>query len=61
MTDDRTAIENELRNLLQHVIEIVRPYANSKGHFHDALDVKTAIALAQTQLESAQRLASKLK
>jgi hypothetical protein len=61
VTDNRAAIEKELRRLLQHVVEICRPYANSKGHFHNALDVRTAIALAMTQLESAERLAQRLK
>jgi hypothetical protein len=58
---DHTAVETELREQLQRVVEIVRPYANSHGHFHNALDVRTAVELAGIALERARKLAERLR
>jgi hypothetical protein len=55
-----TPVEDELREQLNRVIEILRPYARSSGRFNDPADVRTAIASAEVALSRARRLASKL-
>jgi hypothetical protein len=39
-------VSNELREHLARVVEILRPYAQSRGPFHNPQDVATAINLA---------------
>jgi hypothetical protein len=51
---------NELREHLNRVIEILRPYAQSSGRFHNLQDVTNAINLAGMSLSRAERLVSKL-
>lgn len=48
-----TSPDDAIREQLQHVIRILRPYAQSKGRFHDPNDVKSALLLANHALESA--------
>ena len=50
---------SEIREQLHRVIEILRPYANSTGKFHNSADVRVAISLAQVALERAAHLAAK--
>jgi hypothetical protein len=59
INNDRAS--NELREHLSRVIEILRPYAQSHGPFHNPKDVQTAINLAGISLLRAERLASRLK
>jgi hypothetical protein len=59
MTSNEHA-SNELREHLARVIEILRPYAQSPGCFHNPQDVATAIALAGVSLNRAGRLVGKL-
>jgi hypothetical protein len=59
MTDrDRYApIEAEIHEQLSRCLEIVRPYARSRGRLNDYRDLRTAISLAIHALERAQLLA----
>jgi hypothetical protein len=57
VTDRYAAIEAEIREQLLRAILIARPYAQSRGHFHDYTDLRSAIALALHALERAQLLA----
>jgi hypothetical protein len=52
---------NELREHLARVIEVLRPYAQSAGRFHNPKDVQTAINLASISLSRAERVASRPK
>ena len=52
-----TTKHDEIREQLQQVVAVVRPYAQSTGPFHDIEDVRSAITLAQHLLERAKELA----
>jgi len=46
-------VDDEIREQLAQVIEILRPYARSQGLFHDLKDLRLAITLAAHALEKA--------
>jgi hypothetical protein len=50
---------DEIREQLQQVVAVIRPYAQSAGAFHDVDDVRSAITLAKHLLERAEELARK--
>jgi hypothetical protein len=50
---------DEIREQLQQVVAVIRPYAQSVGPFHDLTDVKSAVTLAKHLLERAEELARK--
>jgi hypothetical protein len=50
---------DDIREQLQQVVAVIRPYAQSAGAFHDLADVKSAITLAIHLLERAEDLARK--
>jgi hypothetical protein len=50
---------DDIREQLQQVVAVIRPYAQSVGPYHDIADVRSAITLAQHLLERAQELARK--
>jgi hypothetical protein len=53
-----TSVDDEVREKLIQVIEILTPYAKSKGSFHNLPDLRNAIALADEALERAELLAN---
>lgn len=61
MTMHRHAFEDELREHLGRLIAITRPYAMSRGRFHDIHDVGEALAAAERELERAEALVERLK
>jgi hypothetical protein len=53
------SVDDEIREQLQQVVAVIRPYAQSAGAFHDLHDVRSAIALARHLLERAEDLVRK--
>jgi hypothetical protein len=53
-------VSHTLREQLNRVITILRPYAQSSGAFHSRADLETAISLAQFYLSRAARTADRL-
>lgn len=51
---------DDLRRHLNHVIEILQPYALSSGAFSNPKNLETAIGLARVYLDRAERLLDKL-
>jgi hypothetical protein len=53
-----TTVDDQVREKLVEVIELLRPYARSQGLFHDLKDLRLAITLAAHALEKADVLAN---
>jgi hypothetical protein len=47
------AIENEIRQQMGLVVQVLRPYAQSSGPFNDWNDLRTALRAAEHALERA--------
>jgi hypothetical protein len=54
-----TTTADEIRQQLQQVLVVLRPYAQSTGQL-DLADVRIAIGLAEISLERAKHLAARL-
>jgi hypothetical protein len=50
-------IENEIRQQMGLVIQVLQPYARSSGPFNDWDDLRVAIKLARQYVERAELLA----
>jgi hypothetical protein len=61
LTTHRDLLEDELREHLGRLIAITRPYAMSRGRFHDIHDVAEALGAAGHELECAEVLIARLK
>jgi hypothetical protein len=55
-----TPIDDQVREQLSRVIEILQLYARSSGSFHNPTDVRIAIELAQVSLSRVGASARKL-
>jgi hypothetical protein len=51
--------DDEIREQLRNVIQIIRPYAMAQGRFHDIADLRAAITLARQYLERVEALVAR--
>jgi hypothetical protein len=51
--------DDNIKEQLRNVIEVVRPYAMAQGRFHNVDDLRAAIKLALQFLERAELLADR--
>lgn len=54
-----TTVHDEIREQLQQIVAVLRPYAQSTGPYHDLDDVRSAITLSKMLLAKAEEIARK--